>query len=138
MSSPLVFISYSHSDVEDVECVRKFAQALEEQGVSVWLDVARLLPGDSLQKEIEDAIRKSDAIVVVITPETVRSANLFFEIGAAVGMGKRVIPVLPSDLDTSVLPFSLRSRMYLTRSSPEETATGVAAAVSCEAKQGSP
>ena len=67
-------------------------------------------------------MRNSDAIVFLMTSESVNRPNVFFEIGAAVGMGKRVIAIVSNDLEPSLLPQPLRTRRFLAQRSPEETA----------------
>jgi hypothetical protein len=58
----------------------------------------------------------------LLDAEPTSKPNLFFELGAAIGMGKRVVPIVPKDLDPSVLPLDLRLRRYLIRDTPEQTA----------------
>ena len=126
MSEPKVFISYSH---DDTEWVRRFAEALRAQSVSVWLDVWQVNPGESLRDAIEAGLRSSDAIVAVLTPTNVHRPNVAFEFGVALGMGKRLIPIVPADLESSAIPFGLRTRRYLTKGEPDEAAREVAEAV---------
>ncbi len=54
MSEPGVFISYSH---DDALWVRKFAEALRDQSVDVWLDTWQLHAGDSLRDALEVGIQ---------------------------------------------------------------------------------
>lgn len=123
MSEPkmTVFLSYSHADA-DRKWMRAFAESLERRGVQVWFDEFKVRPGQSLRETIEDGLRGSDVLVPLITPHSVRSAYLFFEIGAAVGMGKRVVAIVSKGLDFSLLPQPLRIRRFLIQASPEETA----------------
>ena len=116
-----VFISYSHADA-DREWIRAFAESLRRHGAQVWLDEFELRAGEPMREMLEAALRKSDVVVSLITAESVKRPNLFFEIGAALGMGKRVVAILPHDLDPSLVPQPLRTRRYLRRESPEETA----------------
>lgn len=53
--------------------------------------------------------------------------NLFFELGAAIGMGKRVVPIVPKAIDLGTLPLDLRLRRYLVRDTPEQTAEELSA-----------
>ncbi|MGH6690032.1 MAG: toll/interleukin-1 receptor domain-containing protein, partial [Gammaproteobacteria bacterium] len=64
MNEPQVFISYSH---DDVEWVRRFAEALRQQNVNVWLDEWQINAGEPLREAIEAGLRSSDAIVSVLT-----------------------------------------------------------------------
>ena len=59
---------------------------------------------------------------MLLDAEVPARANLFFELGAAIGMGKRVVPIVPKGVDPSVLPLDIRLRRYLIRDTPEETA----------------
>jgi TIR domain-containing protein len=126
VQTPQVFISYSHSET-DKEWVRQFAQSLERRGFSVWLDETRLHFGDRIREAVEEGLRNSDVIVSLVTPQSVNRPNLFFELGAALGMGKRVIAIVPKDLDLALLPQPLRARRFLQQASPEETASALAA-----------
>jgi hypothetical protein len=54
--------------------------------------------------------------------------DLFFEVGAAVGMGKRLVPILPKEYEPSELPYPLRVRQGILRETPEETAKKLVAA----------
>jgi nucleoside 2-deoxyribosyltransferase len=126
VSAPKVFISYSQ---DDREWVRAFADALRQQQVEVWLDQWEIKAGDSLRDSLEAGLRQSDAIVAVVTSSNARSPNVFFELGAALGMGKRLIPVVSNDLETSLIPFGLRTRRYLAKGLPAETAREVASAI---------
>jgi hypothetical protein len=78
--------------------------------------------GRSWKEGIEKGLRESNVIALLVTPDTIKRPNLFFEIGAAIGMGKPLIPVLSADLDSAALPASLRERQHLLKRSPEATA----------------
>jgi len=122
-----VFISHSH---EDPEWARDFAQALRDRGIEVWFDEFAILPGESIRDAIESGLRESDTIVALIDPDALNRPALFFELGAAIGLGKKVIAVVPKDFDPSKLPQSLRLRRYLFRDSPERTANELVSAAS--------
>lgn len=117
--NPRVFISHS---VRDSEWARAFAEALQQRGLSVWLDEFNVSLGDSLVDALEKALRDSDIVVTLVDKDTVHAPNLFFELGAAIGMGKRVVAVVPKDLNLEKLPIELRRRRYLMRDTPQETA----------------
>ena len=114
-----IFISHSFSDEP---WVREFAAALRKHGLHVWEDQHSIRPGESLREEIEKGLRESNLLVILLTPENVSQPKLFFEIGAAIGLGKPVIAVVSPDLDVSRLPQSIRERKYLLRESPQITA----------------
>ena len=126
MNEPQVFISYSH---DDAEWVRRFAEALRQHNVNVWLDEWQINAGEPLREAIEAGLRSSDAIVSVLTGANARRPNVLFELGVALGMGKPLIPIIPPELDSSAIPFELRTRRYLTKGAPDEAAREVAEAV---------
>lgn len=116
-----IFISYSHSE-PDREWVRKFVHALEDKHASVWFDENRLVPGELWTKAIEEGLRSSDIVAIVLSAQTSQMPSVLFELGAAIGMGKRIVPIVTPGLDPSALPVPLRLRHFLLRGSPEETA----------------
>ena len=119
MDKPQVFISYSHADSE---WARSFAKALENLGLRVWFDQFEIGAGESLRDALETGLRDSDVFVTLVERENLQRPNLFFELGAAIGMKKRVVAIVPKDIDPAMLPVELRLRRYLVRDSPEGTA----------------
>jgi hypothetical protein len=119
MRAQKVFVSHS---VKDADWARSFAQALKQRGVNVWFDEFDVQPGESWSDAIEAALRSSDVLVPLLDGGSSSTRSFFFELGAGIGMGKRVVPILPRDLDPSVLPLNVRLRRYLIRDTPEQTA----------------
>jgi len=117
--SPKVFITYSH---DDVQWVKRFADALKKLAVNVWFDEWEIEAGDSLPAVMEKGLRESDAIIAVLSPDYCKRPSVFFELGAAFGMRKRLIPILPPEAETDMIPFDLRARRYLIRGKPADTA----------------
>lgn len=119
-----VFISHT---ARDTEWARSFAKALKERGVSVWFDEFDVQLGDSLRDALESGLRDSDVFVALLDAEAPAKPNLFFELGAAIGMGKRVVPIVPKGVDLGAFPLDLRLRRYLVRDTPEQTAEELSA-----------
>ena len=65
-----VFISHSWNDKK---FVRRLASDLEARGISVWVDEAQILVGDSLITKIEQAIDDTRLFAVVISVSSVKS-----------------------------------------------------------------
>lgn len=114
-----VFISYSH---EDRDWAREFADALKHLGLDPWFDQYRIRAGESLTEALEKGLRESDVIVLLISPESAKKPWVFLEVGAALGMGKKVLDIVPGDFDLSQLPLPLRLRKYRIKRSPQATA----------------
>lgn len=126
MSNQQVFISYSRADTE---WAKSFADALKRRGIRVWLDQFQIPVGKSAGESLEAGLRESDVLVTLIDPQTSFKPNFYFELGAAIGMGKLVVPIVPRGVDNSKLPPELRIRRYLVRESPENTAEQLADAL---------
>jgi hypothetical protein len=88
-----IFLSYDRSDEE-------FAMALSEQlekhGLTVWRGAAEVLPGENLWERIGAALKASKAMIVLLSPDSVRSETQRREIEYVLGDPKfqgRVFPV---------------------------------------------
>lgn len=64
-----IFISYSH---EDRGAARRFAEALQAEGLSVWWDEA-LRSGEAFDERIEQALKAAKAVVVLWSKHSVAS-----------------------------------------------------------------
>jgi hypothetical protein len=64
----LVFLSHAS---EDKSAVRRLSKRLKDDGFDPWLDDERLLPGQNWELEIEEALRKSDVILLCFSEQSV-------------------------------------------------------------------
>lgn len=88
-----IFLSYTQSDRP---FARKLSERLGAAGFQVFDPVDELLPGDNWSLEIGRALDASDAMVVLISPASVRSPWVQREIQYALGSERfqdRLIPV---------------------------------------------
>ena len=89
-----IFFSY---DSSDLGFAKALAAQLTRRGHSPWITDLALTPGDKWAHAIDEALRKSKAMVVLLSPESVRSDYLKREVEFALGDSKfegRVFPVL--------------------------------------------
>jgi hypothetical protein len=89
-----VFLSYAHADEK---LARKLGDQLVEKGFHVWDPKREILPGDNWARELGDALERSDAVVVILSPDSVKSEWVKREIQFAIGDPKkegRLFPVL--------------------------------------------
>ena len=121
-----VFISYGH---RDRQWVREFADELSNEGINAWMDEKDIKWGDSWEDKLEEALRRSETMVFIVDPESLTSSNSNFELGVALGAGKRLIAIVDRDVPVKDLPGPIRSRRYLTKERPKETARDVARAL---------
>jgi hypothetical protein len=128
-----VFLSYAYEDAEAASRVR---QALEKVDVSGFLDSADISAGNAIAKDMRKALADASAFIVLLSPSALRSQWVQFELGAAVSLGKPLVPVLVEDIeDKSGLPDLLRDRVWLDarRKSPAEIASALSTALDARA-----
>ena len=124
--SNLVFISHS---LRDQEWVGEFAEELATKGIKVWLAEREIALGEPIAGKLEEGLRTSDVLVVVLSPENINSPCLFFDLGAALAGGKRIIAVVDQNVPAKDLPGPIRIRRYLPKEEARETARDVATAL---------
>jgi len=85
-----VFISYDRDDSDFAELVQG---RLEKAGHDTLLDIEILNAGDDWRDELDQAIRDSHALVVIMTPEARASAYVAYEWAFALGANINIIPL---------------------------------------------
>jgi hypothetical protein len=128
-----VFLSYSSASRP---WVRKFSDALTASGITTWFDAHDILPGERWRDQIEKALRQSRVLIMVLTPESVQRPWTFFELGAALADGKRIVPVLSEDVDPADIPALVRQFQFVREKTPEAAAKRVAEAIVRETETG--
>lgn len=86
-----VFISYSSSDRWIAEVI---AEKIESTGASSWLDEKDLAGGEVIVDRIITGIDSCDEALVLISPQSIQSQWVAFEIGGVRAQHKRVTPIL--------------------------------------------
>lgn len=71
-----VFISYRHSDTEFPLDLLAY---LRKTGHKTWIDAENIRAGLDWDEEITQAIRSSDAVLGILTPESIKSKNVLDE-----------------------------------------------------------
>lgn len=107
MSKKHVFLAYAREDVRIASKIRKYLNRLD---VPVWHDIQELQGGDEWERDIITALKMSSALILVLTPASMRSSFVAFEWAFARGAGARFIPVLAEHVD---LPRPLASTNYV-------------------------
>lgn len=120
--SPQVFISSTYSDRD---WIRRFVDQLQSAGQNVWYYEREVPVGEPWEDKLENGLRNSEYIVLLVSPRSINSSWFNFELGASLGMGKRVIPIVAKDLKAGELPGPIRSRRYIAMDSPEDVAKEV-------------
>ena len=99
-----IFISYSRADLAIAEGL---TDALLRNGFDVKIDVRDLPYGEEWQAELADFIAKSDTVVWLVSPDSVKSKWCNWELGEVVRLSKRLVPVRARAVDADSLPESL-------------------------------
>ena len=88
-----VFLSYSKRDAAFVE---RLGHDLHVRKYDVWIDSADIVGSghDRWRRSIVVGIRESAAVIVVLSPNSVKSENVERELSVAAENKKRVIPLL--------------------------------------------
>lgn len=101
-----IFLSYAESDGAFAKAL---ASQLARRGLSVWSPDQEVLPGDNVWLRIGEALKRSKAMVVLVSPDSMRSENVRREIQYALGdvnYEHRVFPVRVRP--TNDIPWILR------------------------------
>lgn len=108
-----VFLSHASADRRLADAI---AGTLEGASLTVWSD--KLVPvGANWDTAVEDALERSEAVVLVVSPAFLESSHGLFEAGMAIHRsrqgGGRLVPVLVGDLDFEAVPLPLKHTQVL-------------------------
>jgi CheY-like chemotaxis protein len=96
IKKPIVFISYAREDSLFADHVK---MKLNAANIDVWMDHDKLDAGNEWRNEIDLGIINSDAVVLILTPESCNSSYVTYEWAFAIGRKKKVIPLLHKKSD---------------------------------------
>lgn len=114
MEDKTIFFSYSR---DNSDFVINLAKELRTAGAKVWLDQLDIKPGTRWDKSIEEALKQSGTLLVVLSKSSVASDNVMDEVSYALEEGKTVVPVL---LEECEIPFRLRRLQFADFTSSHE------------------
>jgi hypothetical protein len=86
-----VFISYARKDGDFAEVL---ISKLREENITHWFDSEHLRAGEDWRHTIDDAIRDSFALILIISPAAKTSEYVTYEWAFAWGLGIKVIPLV--------------------------------------------
>ncbi|MEM7212544.1 MAG: toll/interleukin-1 receptor domain-containing protein [Pseudomonadota bacterium] len=109
-SIPLrIFICYSRRDGEVADAMVNW---LESSGFEVTIDKRDLPFGEEWQEELSEFIRAADTVVWLVSPTSVSSRWVNWELGEVQRSGKRLVPVVVKETLHERLPEAL-GRIHL-------------------------
>ncbi|MBI1279437.1 MAG: TIR domain-containing protein [Anaerolineaceae bacterium] len=103
-----VFISYSS---KDRPFAQKLAKALEQQGISVWIDRDDIRAGIKWSSAIQEGLDLSSVIIVIISHDSMSSKNVEDEWQYFLDKRKPIVPILHSRADN--IHFQLMRIQYI-------------------------
>ena len=104
-----VFVSHSEESRELAEYV---SQKLRDMGIDASSDESNAPEGTELRKWLKNEIGRSDAIVTLVTPNSLESNWMQYEVGLATGLDRLVIPVVV-DVNADQLPEQIATKRSL-------------------------
>jgi hypothetical protein len=105
-----LFISYSR---QDKIFAQQLHQALAAQGREVWIDYNDIPPAVDWRDEIRQNLEKTNAVVFMLSPDFLASAECGVELEIAEELSKRLIPLLCRNIQPDMVPPSLRSLNWI-------------------------
>jgi len=110
MSPTQIFLSYSR---DDILLMQRLRDDLRAAGFTVWTDEA-IQPGSpSWKLEIEGAIRQSDCLLVIFSPDAAESRWVRAEIDFAETLKKPLFSVLARGDETNAVPFGMTTHQWI-------------------------
>ena len=106
MATKKIFLSYSRADSD---YVAKLTQELKKLGQDVWVD-NKIRSGQTWDETVEQNIRQSDVLVVVMSPTSVASSNVMDEVSFGIGLDKTISPIL---IENCEVPMRLARFQYV-------------------------
>jgi hypothetical protein len=123
-----VFISYSGADEKWADRLRT---ALGQQDITVWNPASQIAPGENWGLKYGKALQNADAVVVLLSPDSVKSDWVRHEIEYAISSPQfrdRLIPVVVRPTDD--IPWILRKQQVIRAGKDiDETARRIANAL---------
>lgn len=111
LSTGQVFMSYSR---RDEAVMRRVTDFLRGQGIKIWVDNEKLVPGTPVWEEaIEKAVSSCHAVVVLCSPDSKSSEWVRREVTLADQHNKRVFPILMRGSEATSISLRLTGRQYV-------------------------
>jgi WD40 repeat protein len=105
-----VFLSYSRTD-------RAFAEALRDRllkdGFDAYLDVQDIVKGEPWQERLQNLIFGADAVLFLVSPDSVASDICEWEVKEAERLAKRILPVMCRATRDESVPGRLKRLNYV-------------------------
>jgi hypothetical protein len=105
-----VFLSYSR---KDGAFAQELLAALELLGFEAYLDKQDIAPGEPWEERLGSLIRLADTVVFMLSPNSLASEHCGWEVEQTARAGKRLVPVILTEIPDSSVPERLRRLNYV-------------------------
>src|SRR6266498_5859773 len=105
-----IFISYSR---KDIDFAQKIVDALAANDLDTWIDWRSIPKGEDWEQEIYYGIEGADAFLFLISSDSVVSKMCNKEIEHAFKNGKRILPIVISDVDPEIVHPEISKRNWI-------------------------
>ena len=103
----MIFVSYSRSDSD---FVYKLVDDLEMSGLRTWIDHRDVQAGQRWDKTVQDNLDSCDVVLLILSPQSVGSDEVMYEVNHALDLGKLIVPILHQECR---IPYRLASLQYI-------------------------
>lgn len=106
--SYLIFLSHA---THDKWIAKILCEKIEQAGADTFRDDRDIQGGDSIPKTIKENMQKCDELLVLLTPESVGREWVLIEIGIAIGVERRIVPLL-YHVDAEKIPAIIKDNRW--------------------------
>jgi formylglycine-generating enzyme required for sulfatase activity len=96
-----IFVSYSR---KNKDFCKLLTDELQKRDFDFWVDWEGIPPTVDWMNEIEKGVEEADAFLAIVSPDWISSKVCQDELKIAVRNGKRLIPVVPCEIEWSSVP----------------------------------
>lgn len=108
---PIVFISYSRRDCSPL--AEELVAGLEVAGFDAVLDRHDIAAAEDWEVRLENLIQSADSVIVILSPESVKSPRCGWEVNKGLQLSKRLVPVIGKTVTDAEVPEPLRRLNYV-------------------------
>ena len=91
-----IFVSYSR---KNIDFCKRLANELQKRNLDFWVDWEGIPPTVDWMLEIEKGIEEADTFLAIVSKDWITSKICIEELNIAVKNGKRLIPVVPYEIN---------------------------------------
>ncbi len=103
MPDKKIFISFANKDKAFAESLAKM---LDANGFKIWFN-GQIKPGDEWEQSVKKALEDSNLFILLVSNAYMESAFNLFELGGAMGLDKKILPIVLSG-DVKKMPFHFK------------------------------